>query len=165
MLDHHVMSTQTWTVPVLFPYIDGLVQKCSNSRALAMELLQYCTKPYIYGTWIWDLTLVITVLADALAPANTGSSTGIILTTQWNMFHLKFLCYLWFIFFTICVDQVMSWMEISPGLTAVWVSKLIHCIPVSLLFCWLSSCPVLFHRVHLAHLIFPTEPQNCNCQV
>ena len=29
-------------------YIDGLVQDCSNSSALAMELLQSCTKPSIY---------------------------------------------------------------------------------------------------------------------
>ena len=28
-------------------YIDGLVQDCSNSSALAMELLQSCTKPSI----------------------------------------------------------------------------------------------------------------------
>ena len=27
--------------------IDGLVQDCSNSSALAMELLQSCTKPLI----------------------------------------------------------------------------------------------------------------------
>ena len=29
-------------------YIDGLVKDCSNSNALAMELLQSCTKPLIY---------------------------------------------------------------------------------------------------------------------
>ena len=29
-------------------YIDGLLQDCSNSSALAMELLQSCTKPLIY---------------------------------------------------------------------------------------------------------------------
>ena len=29
-------------------YIDGLVQDCSNSNALAMELLQSCTKPSMY---------------------------------------------------------------------------------------------------------------------
>ena len=29
-------------------YIDGLDQDCSNSSALAMELLQSCTKPSIY---------------------------------------------------------------------------------------------------------------------
>ena len=28
---------------------DGLVQDCSNSSASAMELLQSCTKPSIYG--------------------------------------------------------------------------------------------------------------------
>ena len=29
-------------------YIDGLVQDCSNSNALAIEMLQSCTKPMIY---------------------------------------------------------------------------------------------------------------------
>ena len=28
-------------------YTDGLVQDCSNSIALAMELMQSCTKPWI----------------------------------------------------------------------------------------------------------------------
>ena len=31
-------------------YINGLVQDCSISSALAMELLQSCTKPSIYIT-------------------------------------------------------------------------------------------------------------------
>ena len=31
-------------------YIDGLVQDCSNSSALAMELLQPCTKQSIYAS-------------------------------------------------------------------------------------------------------------------
>ena len=31
-------------------YIDGLVQDCSNFIANALELLQSCTKPSIYGT-------------------------------------------------------------------------------------------------------------------
>ena len=30
---------------ILWSYVDGLVQDCSNSIALAMELLQSCTKP------------------------------------------------------------------------------------------------------------------------
>ena len=29
-------------------YINGLVQDCSNSSALAIELLQSCTQPSIY---------------------------------------------------------------------------------------------------------------------
>ena len=62
-------------------YIDGLVQDCSNSSALAMELLQSCTKlsicilisgvlcqKQVSRTWIsdyipqylWDLLLVPT---------------------------------------------------------------------------------------------------------
>ena len=31
-------------------HIDGLAQDCSNSSALAMELLQSCAKPSIYDT-------------------------------------------------------------------------------------------------------------------
>ena len=31
------------------PYIDGLMQDCSISSALAMEILQSCTKPSIFG--------------------------------------------------------------------------------------------------------------------
>ena len=34
-------------------YIDGLVQDCSNSSALAMELLQSCTEPSIWLCVIW----------------------------------------------------------------------------------------------------------------
>ena len=36
-------------------YIGGLVQDCSNSSALAMELLQSCTKPSI---WCWRQLLL-----------------------------------------------------------------------------------------------------------
>ena len=34
--------------------IDGLVQDCSNSHALAMELLQSCTKPSKYSTLLYQ---------------------------------------------------------------------------------------------------------------
>ena len=33
-------------------HIDGLVQHCSNSSALTMELLQFCAKPSIYAVQI-----------------------------------------------------------------------------------------------------------------
>ena len=33
-------------------YIDGLMQDCSNSSALAMELLQSCTTPSLCGKWV-----------------------------------------------------------------------------------------------------------------
>ena len=32
----------------LFKQIEGTVQDCSNSSALAMELLQFCTEPSKY---------------------------------------------------------------------------------------------------------------------
>ena len=36
-------------------HIDGLVQDCSNSSAIAMELLQSCSKPLIYiFIWIYN---------------------------------------------------------------------------------------------------------------
>ena len=35
-------------------YIDGLVQDCSISSALAMEILKSCIKPSIYGVNICD---------------------------------------------------------------------------------------------------------------
>ena len=44
-------------------HIDGLVQDCSNSNALAMELLQSCTEP---STWFFDVfwVSVITMLRE-----------------------------------------------------------------------------------------------------
>ena len=42
-------------------YIDGLVHDCSNSIALAMELLQSCTEPSIYG---------IKLISDAISSIN-----------------------------------------------------------------------------------------------
>ena len=74
----------TWILKII-PYFDGLVQDCSNSSELAMELLQSCTKPtnycfftfsrpiffpffstwswkiipylrfYFFSTWIWEI--------------------------------------------------------------------------------------------------------------
>ena len=42
-----VRATDALSSPVLvhYPHFDGLVLDCSNSSALAMELLQSCTKP------------------------------------------------------------------------------------------------------------------------
>ena len=37
---------------LLYIYIDGLVQDCSNSIANALELLQSCTKPSIYTSFL-----------------------------------------------------------------------------------------------------------------
>ena len=41
------------TIHKLENYIDGLAQDCSNSSALAMQLLQSCPKPSICGKSNW----------------------------------------------------------------------------------------------------------------
>ena len=37
------------TCNYVYVYVDGLVQACSNSSAIAMELLQSCLKPLIWS--------------------------------------------------------------------------------------------------------------------
>ena len=53
-----IYTTEQNCVHVLLVYIDGLVQDCSSSSPLAMELQQSCTKPSIYSLcfllcWHW----------------------------------------------------------------------------------------------------------------
>ena len=52
----------TWFCCALFccGYIDGLMQDCSNSIALAMELLQSCAKPSIspFLQWWWWIGVI-----------------------------------------------------------------------------------------------------------
>ena len=54
--DWQYLSIGSELIMTQFPdaYIDGLVPDCSNSSALAMELLQSCTKPSIcLGAVVW----------------------------------------------------------------------------------------------------------------
>ena len=68
-------------------HIDGLVQDCSNSSALAMELLQIGAKSLIYWHFYNFLTLnkwsrfnyVNIMAADALAPYVTRTSAAMTL--------------------------------------------------------------------------------------
>ena len=54
-LPQEMLKNGQWDIK---EHIDGLVQSCSNSSALAMELLQYCAQPSICE-WnlmnIWDV--------------------------------------------------------------------------------------------------------------
>ena len=54
------LPSQSWRCHrrALWLYIDALVQDCSNSSALAMELLQCCTKPSIYDSGPWQVILL-----------------------------------------------------------------------------------------------------------
>ena len=47
-INHIVIYGMQCENQYMYTHIDGLVQDCSNSSALAMELLQSCTKPSIY---------------------------------------------------------------------------------------------------------------------
>ena len=47
----HTIYLNIATSYMLLNGIDGLVQDCSNYIALAMELLQSCTKPSVYVIW------------------------------------------------------------------------------------------------------------------
>ena len=50
-LEHHSIR-MVWDALFSWGYIDGLVQDCTNSSALAMELLQSCTQPSISSVLI-----------------------------------------------------------------------------------------------------------------
>ena len=49
-------------------YIDGLVQDCSISSALAMEILQSCTKPLIWITCMYELTTLYDLIINCWRP-------------------------------------------------------------------------------------------------
>ena len=63
-----VFTYQSWGPAAV--HFDGLVQDCSNSSALAMELLQSCTKPSIYlramlqGMFVYDVIHEFVCLKD-----------------------------------------------------------------------------------------------------
>ena len=50
MLAYYILrgSALFWNSLRFHVHVDGLVQDCGNSSALAMELLQSCTKPLMY---------------------------------------------------------------------------------------------------------------------
>ena len=59
----------------------GLVQDCSISIANALETMQSCNKPLI-----WGVTLGITVLADPIIPNGDGAEAESVLTTMKKVF-------------------------------------------------------------------------------
>ena len=74
-------------------HLDSLAQDCSNSSVLAMELLQYGTKPAIWSKEvirnhdsIWNLEenranfVVRTASADGLTPVSAMASAGTVIT-------------------------------------------------------------------------------------
>ena len=69
-------SPMHFTISLVICYIAGLVQDCSNSSALAMELLQSCTKPSIYSQPYlpsWSSNLTFTLLFWTMLPCGSLS--------------------------------------------------------------------------------------------
>ena len=53
----HIYKSVQYSSPWI--NIDGLAQDCSNSSALAMELLQSCAEPFIYTSYLLKYELLI----------------------------------------------------------------------------------------------------------
>ena len=51
MYYHLIISQYFQDAQAIENYLDGLVQDCSISSVLAMEILQSCTKPPILQNW------------------------------------------------------------------------------------------------------------------
>ena len=79
----------------IYDHIDGLVQDCSISSALAMEILQSCTKPLILGHHFTIMTIV-----DLLWPAQICDQTGLLEASLKQMsfsrdFSYELISFLW----------------------------------------------------------------------
>ena len=60
----HVLSFMVLELNEWYHQIDGFAQDCRNVSSLAMELLQYCTKPYICIAHRWSSAVIHFALAN-----------------------------------------------------------------------------------------------------
>ena len=71
-------------IPMIYSHIDGLAQDCSNSIAIALELLQFCAKPSRFNNAWWYLRNskdMIEVIRDC-----TSWASRIFEDRWWDMF-------------------------------------------------------------------------------
>ena len=73
---YFIIYTQELHYCACHQYINGLVQDCSNSSALAMELLQSCTKPLICD--LYSAVLIVTLYIISLAQDNNNSIANVL---------------------------------------------------------------------------------------
>ena len=57
-------------------HIDGMVQHCSISSALAMEMLQSCTQPSVYASLNLDIFAPVDGFTTVRRQAITGNNKG-----------------------------------------------------------------------------------------
>ena len=124
--------------PIFGGYIDDLVQDCSNSIALAMELLQSCTKPSIYHIFVsWNNVLLSqrTVRDSSSCDIFSG-----ILSARWHLFtgpmtnleQQTFGKHLWK-YITAKSHERHAWRLKSPKKSPRWLK------------CW---CVCIQHKIH-----------------
>ena len=109
--------------------IDGLVQDCSNSSAVAMELLQSCTKPSIWACICLVTSKYITCLTNMWIPIMRKENPkiykvpDIIILLPWYMI----ICYIcmWLQWFSILgKDDLMI-------VFSLWIILSVHLGPIS----------------------------------
>ena len=113
-------------------HIEGFVQDCSDSNALAMELLQSCAKPSIWCKW---------TLATYLPVANRVTS-----------YTNPFLCFLIWVHGPLLLIEI-SWTSIG---IMTWVNKYIHVKQGVVI---LHPCPN-FHGGSIRALVTNCIPHN-----
>ena len=136
-----------WSISTSFltqkSHIDGLVQDCSNSSALALELLQSCAKPSIYqcsSTRLWYLQYI--------SNGGTMSYTKPLIYNQWVSY--------------ISSSEVTIWkghshwgLSANCGVHGSLTKEIPHlalsncCTTVS----WVSSSEVTIWKVHTGGLV------------
>ena len=55
----HWLLQSLYHMNMISRYLDGLLQHCSVSSALAMEIQQFCTKPSIFYIFFWPWSHII----------------------------------------------------------------------------------------------------------
>ena len=97
---HALTAVATWEIlawmsnyKLMELCIDGLVQDCSNSSALAMELLQSFTKPSVYDM----LLCIYTLLSHEPCYQNTPQEYGCgkLWLSEWWILVLKHDIFMW----------------------------------------------------------------------
>ena len=94
-------------------HIDGLEQDFSISIALAMEILQSCTK----AIHIFDQNLFFTLAADVLAPDGDRPSANTVLTANFDVNKSAFgYTWFWIHFYSSGIEIAQSNLWVLPAL-------------------------------------------------
>ena len=83
------MTVTATSIDFIFLYIDGLVQDCSISSALAMEILQSCTKASISFTQLTVFPMNLVTVCFACSGLIRGINMIIQIEEGFVLFYIK----------------------------------------------------------------------------